>query len=149
MDWWVYKCNSKKLPHQKVWGDWNDFFNGGPNEDWGCAQDVPALAKLKKGDMIIAYQTDRKELVGVAQVRQSCQYDDCLYLDPIETIGVQIPPLKLSDPKIAAIPAFKRGPIQTIYEISEVDAKKLLKAAGSTYQFGTKTAVSTDDDISF
>jgi hypothetical protein len=145
MDWWVYKCNSEKRPHQKVWGDWNDFFQGDPNEDWGCTKDVRGLAKLKKGDMIIAYQTDRKELVGIAQVRQPCQYNGCLYLNPIEIIGAKLPPLKKSDPKIAAIPAFKRGPIQAIREISEADAKRLLKAAGSIHSFSAKSSKSADD----
>lgn len=148
MTWWVYKCNSKGLSHQKAMGDWNDFFHGDPNEDWGCTQLVPALAKLNKGDMIIAYQTNRNELVGVAQVRQSCQYDNCLYLNPIEIIGTKVRPLKKSDPKIEAIPAFKRGPIQAIREISEPDAKRLLKAAGSTHLYGAKSSKSTNDSIS-
>lgn len=146
MNWWVYKCNSKGLPYQNAWGDWDDFFND-PNEHWGSSDWVPALEELEKGDMIIAYQTDRNELVGIAQVRQPCDYDTYLYLDPIEIIGVKVKPLK-SDPKVAAIPAFKPGPIKTIYDISETDAKRLLKAAGSTYSFGKKTPKVTDDNIS-
>jgi hypothetical protein len=148
MAWWVYKCNSKGLPYQKAWGDWNDLFHGDPSEHWGSSQRISALEKLKKGDMIIAYQTDRNELVGIAQVRQPCDYDSYLYLDPIEIIGVKVRPLRKADSKIHAIPAFKPGLIQTIYKISEADAKRLLKAAGSTYPFGTKPAVTTDDDVS-
>jgi hypothetical protein len=123
------------------------FFFGDPSQNWGRTHEVSALAKLREGDMIIAYQTNRQELVDIAQVRQSCQVDGCLYLDPIEAIGVKLAPLKKSDPKIAAIPAFIRGLVKTIYEISIPDAKRLLKAAGSNYPFGTKSVVSTDNDI--
>ncbi len=144
MAWWVYKCNSKGLPHQSAWGDWNDFFQGN-DKRWGNTQWVPALGALNKGDKIIAYQTDRNELVGIVEVSQSCAVDGYLYLQPIEIIGVKVRPLK-TDPNIAAIPAFKPGPIKTLYEISSADAERLLKAAGSTYQFKTKTPKSSEYD---
>jgi hypothetical protein len=60
MRWWVYKCNSRQQPHQVAYGDWDDFF-GDPDGvgDWGSTEWVPPLAKLRRGDRIIAYQTDR------------------------------------------------------------------------------------------
>jgi predicted HNH restriction endonuclease len=88
------------------------------------------LAKLRKGDIIIAYQTDRNEIVGIAQVTQSCQRGKRLHLKPVMTIGVKVRPLKESDQKIDAIPALKAVWIQTIYDISDSDAHRLLKAAG-------------------
>jgi hypothetical protein len=94
---------------------------------------VPALEQLHRGDTIIAYQTDRNELVGLAKVQQSCELDGCLYLTPIETIGVKVRSLREADPRIAAIPAFKPGPIKTIYSICEADAKRLLQAAGAAF----------------
>lgn len=138
MTWWVYKCNSKGRSYQKTWGDWNDFFQGN-DKRWGNTQWVPALEDLNKGDKIIAYQTDRNELVGIAEVTQSCAIDGYLYLDPIETIGVKVRPLK-ADPDIDAIPAFKPSPIKTVYEISSKHAKKLLKAAKRAKSSGSNNA---------
>jgi len=130
MSWWVYKCNAQQLDYQGDWGDWDDFFEHN-RKRWGSTKWVPALAKLKIGDLIIAYQTDRNELVGLAKVRQSCQQDTYLYLDPMETLGVKVRPLKRADPQISAIPALKPGPIQTVYEVSDSDARRLLAAAGA------------------
>ena len=149
MAWWVYKCNNQNNWYQGAYGDWLDYFDGDPDQQWGSTDRVPALAKLKKGDMLIAYQTDRNELIGLVRVRQSCEQDTFVYLEPVEKIkSVKVRLLKKSDPQIAVIPAFKPGPIQTIYGISEADAKRLLKAAGSTYSFVTKLPKSTDDSIS-
>ena len=69
MNWWVYKCNSRNLPHQRHSGDWRAFFfdeNETPKtkvQHWGSTEFVPALADLARGDMVIAYQTDTKKLV--------------------------------------------------------------------------------------
>src|SRR6266516_7783613 len=133
MSWWVYKCNSKQYPYQHAWGDWRDFFNGNHNDPWGHTEWVPALEQLHRGDSINAYQTDRNELVGLAKVQQSCELDSCLYLTPIETIGVKVRSLREADPRIAAIPAFRPDPIKTIYSICEADAKRLLQAAGAAF----------------
>lgn len=133
MPWWVYKCNSDEHEHQRVSGNWLAFFNGGTNGQWGSTQDVPALGQLKRDDMIIAYQTNRNELVGLATVRQSCDRDTYLYLTPIETIGKKVRPLKKADSSIAAIPALRQGVVKTIYDISEADAQRLLQAAGAVY----------------
>jgi hypothetical protein len=144
MAWWVYKCNSKGLPYQRAVGDWrSEYFNGDPNQEWGSTDWVPALADLKQGDMIIAYQTDTNELVGLARVRQPCDKDTYLYLEPVEVIrpGVKVRPLRRSDPDIAAIPAFQPGRIATIYEISASDAQKLLSAAGVAYDVDLDTAI--------
>ena len=65
---WIYKINSKRLPHQVVYGDWDDFFMGGRPTEWGSTEWVPALQKVRRGDTVLAYQTDRNELVGIAHV---------------------------------------------------------------------------------
>lgn len=87
MSWWVYKCNSKQHAYQSAWGDCRDFFEGNPDRHWGSTDWVPALAQLQLGDMIIAYQTDRNELVGLAKVQRPRERDGYLYLTPMETIG--------------------------------------------------------------
>ena len=130
---WVYKCNSKKRSYQVSYGDWQKFFEAGRIDEWGSTEWIPALADAKEGDTIIAYQTDRNELVGVARVveqKPRGRYQD-LMLKPVETIGVKVRPLKNNDPKVAVIPALQPGPIRTPYEISEDDARRLLKKAGA------------------
>ncbi|MCC5828220.1 MAG: hypothetical protein JJU36_02120 [Phycisphaeraceae bacterium] len=136
MAWWIYKCNSRKGEHKFLSGDWNDFFERTTHgkrrrveDNWGSVEIVPALRKLHRGDMVIAHQTDRNELVGVAKVGQSCHKDGFLHLDPVEEIRVKVRPLKNADPKIASIPALQPGPIKTVYEITATDADRLLRAA--------------------
>lgn len=130
---WVYKCNSKNRPYQVAYGDWQKFFETGRIDKWGSTEWTPALAEAKKGDTIIAYQTDRNELVGIARVvehKARGRYQD-LMLKPVEMIGVKVRPLKNADPKVAVIPALQPGPIRTLYAISGTDARRLLKKAGA------------------
>lgn len=144
MSWWIYKCNSQNRDYQISYGDWKGFFDDDSDEEWGSAEWIPALSELKEGDIVIAYQTNRNELVGLAKVRQSCEVNGYLYLAPIEVIGVKVRPLKKLYPKIAEIPALKPGPIQTVYSISPSDARYLLKAAGAQfndYGKGSKDSV--------
>src|SRR4030067_1653020 len=133
MVWWVYKCNSRNLPHQHTYGDWRDFFSIGKEQNWGSTDWVPALKNLAVGNHIVAYQTNRNEFVGLATVTQTAEKDTYVYLKPLERIGVKVRPLKKANPKIASIPALQPGPIKTIYEISDSDARRLLKAAGARY----------------
>jgi len=130
--YWIYKCNSRNMPYQVAFGDWLDFFVDGRPDRWGSTQWVPTLAKAKPQDIILAYQTNRNELVGLAKVvalrRRGTHLD--LILEPTKRIGIKIRPLKVLDSKIAAISALKPGPIQTLYPIQRVDAQRLLRAAG-------------------
>ena len=93
MAWWVYKCNSRNREYQNAYGDWDQFFDD-PEEHWGKSEWVPELARLKVGDYIIAYQTNRNKIVGLTRVRQSCEQDGCLYLTPLKRIGGKVRPLK-------------------------------------------------------
>src|SRR5437773_2012522 len=129
---WIYKCNSQNRPHQVAYGDWNDFFLENATCEWASTEWVPALSNGKRCDTILAYQSNRNELVGIAKVvalRPRGGYYD-LILKPIRRIGVKVKPLKKSDHRIAAIPALKPGRIQTLYQIDRSDAQRLLRAAG-------------------
>jgi hypothetical protein len=130
MSWWVYKCNSRNLPHQRHFGDWDDFFAKGIVTHWGTTEIVPALADLKRGDQILAFQSDRNELVGIAIVRESSEADTHVHLEPIQEVRVKVRPLKQVDPRIAEIAAFKPGVVKTLYEIRESEVRWLLEAAG-------------------
>jgi hypothetical protein len=130
MTCWVYKCNSQNRENQRAFGDWREFFEENePDQHWGNSEWVPDLAQLEQGALVIAYQTDRNEIVGLAKVRQSTRRDGCLHLRPVSKIGVKVHPLKV-DPAIDAIKAFKPGPVRTIYTISDEEAILLLEAAG-------------------
>jgi hypothetical protein len=131
MAWWVYKCNSRNNSYQNAYGDWREFFDdraaGGVIARWGLTSYVPALAELRPGDMVLAYQTDRNELVGL--VRMAKRVGEEIYFEPVEQIGVKVRPLKKANPAIEAIPALQPGPVQTLYSISETDALRLLSDA--------------------
>lgn len=129
---WIYKCNSRNQPYQRAYGDWNDFFMDNRATRWGTTEWVPALSQAGRGDTILAYQTDRNELIGIARVvrlRPRGRHVD-LILKPLRRIGVKVRPLKARDSKVSAIPALKPGPIRTLYPIARADAARLLRAAG-------------------
>ena len=128
---WIYKCNSKGREHQRACGDWAEVFASTAAGVWGSTKVVPELAKANVGDTVLAYQTDRNELVGVARVVRWQPHGKYkrLILKPVCTVGVRVRPLKEASLKVVRIPALKPGPIQTLYEISRDDANALLKAA--------------------
>ncbi len=133
--WWIYKCNSKQHPYQVSYGDWEkDFFEPDKVSEWGSTEWIHRnqLERLRPGDIILAHQTDRQTLVGIAEVirlNSRRPYVDVI-LRPLAKIGVKINRLKEVDPRIAEIPALQAGPIRTIYAISEQDARLLLRASG-------------------
>jgi len=129
---WIYKCNGKDRDYQRTYGDWAEVFESTEAQWWGTTKVVPELANASVGDTILAYQTDRNELVGVARVvawKHQGQYKR-LVLKPTRTIGVRVRPLKKVNARVARIPALQPGPIRTLYPISGADARALLKAAG-------------------
>lgn len=82
--------------------------------------------------MVLAYQTDRNELVGVVRVRSGPDMHKCVYFKAVERFRMKVRPLKQLDGRIAAIPAFRPGQIRTLYDILPSDVNLLLKAAGAT-----------------
>lgn len=85
---------------------------------------------------MLAYQTDRNELVGIAKVVRflKTRVTDDLILRPVEEIRVKLRPLKQRYASISRIPALQPGPIRTLYPIAPSDARRLLRAARSTYR---------------
>jgi hypothetical protein len=142
MNFWIYKCNSRDHPNQVVHGDWDGFFTDTVAQEWGSTEWVPALAQAKRGDVVLAYQTNRNELVGVAKVtalRSRGRYLD-LILTPVEELRVKVRPLKKSSPAIERIQALQPGPIHTLYSISPTEAKALLRAAKAQYSVSSQSA---------
>lgn len=136
MAWYVYKCDSRKGPRQNQFGDWRNFFEAtqdGGERRWGTPDTAPDLERLTPGDEVLAYQTDRHRLVGLAQVRRWGEEKGrrCVYLRPrlwLGAEGVDMRPLK-ADGRIAAVPAFKTREIRTLYDIDADEARYLLDVA--------------------
>ena len=142
---WIYKCNSKDHEYQRTFGDWAEVFASSRPQEWGTTKVVPELGSASVGDTIIAYQTDRNELVGIARVvrwKPQGKYKK-LILKPTRTIGVRVRPLKKSHPKVARIPALQSGPIRTLYSITREDAATLCKAADRHLTLDTNEPDST------
>lgn len=133
---WIYKCNARNAPYQRAYGDWDDFFAEPGDGEWGRTEWTPELRKAQPRDTILAYQTDRNELVGIAKVvrqRKRGAHSD-LILRPVEEVRVKLRPLKKRYASIVHIPALQPGPIHTLYPIAAADARRLLRAARSTYR---------------
>lgn len=131
---WVYKCNSDQGTDGDS-GDWAVVFATTNAQPWGSTKWVPKLSEARVGDTVIAYQTDRNELVGVARViswQRRGKFKE-LILKPVRKIGVRVRPLKAANRKVARIPALQRGSgsMRTLYKISREDALTLFKAAGA------------------
>lgn len=131
MSFWVYKCNANDHPSHVCRGDWEEVFSQNRPMPWGKTEFIPAFRKLSVGDLVIAYQTDRNEIIGLAEVVKLRRYDEHqeLIVRPVERIGVHVRPLKKLDKRIAALSCFKQAKIATIYDISTADAWHLLNVA--------------------
>jgi hypothetical protein len=130
MDYWVYKCNSKEPQRgNKLWGDWEDegVFADAEGFAWGRVADNPDLQRPKKGDRVIAHQTDRQRLVGVAEVLGLRK--GRFWLRPLEQIGADMKALKRRYEEVAAIPAYQMGDRHAIREITARQAETLLRLA--------------------
>jgi hypothetical protein len=141
MAYYVYKCNLKPVNGPDT-GDWMEWVFARTDDGeweydagvtWGAYAAHPELAKLERGDLVIALQTgNRKTLVGIAEyVRDAGKgAQRSVVLRPRELINAKIPPLKKADPKgIGSIKALAGGDVKTLYDITTSDAKKLLAAA--------------------
>ena len=104
----------------------------GRSGEWGSTEWVKALGKAQPGDPMLAYQTDRNELVGLAKLvtlKPRGEYHD-LILKPLKRIGVKFPSLKELDGKIAEIPAFQPSWPKTLYPVDHSNVQRLFRTAG-------------------
>src|SRR5205823_10664367 len=103
----------------------------GESKTWGRLSTLPELAELRRNDTVLAYQSDRNELVGVARVTGFVRKRGGLHLgiQPREVIGAKVRPLKKQDRRVASIPALQQGPVRTLYKMNAPDASYLLRKA--------------------
>ncbi|MFO0914168.1 MAG: hypothetical protein U0795_14510 [Pirellulales bacterium] len=128
MAFWIYKCNDNGKFNK---GDWDYLFEQSSPTRWGNTEWTRPRGKLQVGDVVIAHQTDRKELVGLAEVtgfKRRGAGEDIMLL-PIEEIRVKVPRIRECDRRINELEVWKAGPIKTIYDITTADACHLLRVA--------------------
>src|SRR4051812_6648218 len=72
---WVYKCNRKEQDFARAYGDWKDVFRNPKTKQWGgswCTGN--SVSKhiinelMQDGDLVLAYQTNDRNLVGVCRL---------------------------------------------------------------------------------
>jgi predicted RNA-binding protein with PUA-like domain len=129
---WVYKCNSRRREKQVLHGDWEKFFAGKGIQKWGSNEYVRDLARLGSGDLVLGYQSNRREAVGLARVarlKPRASYLDVMMEPLVRLNGRLKAPLKTHHPKLAAMSAFQQGPVLTLYPISQEELDTLLKEA--------------------
>lgn len=129
MAYWMYKCDSRGRTGRDS-GDWSFVFSG-KSKTWGRLKTLPELGGLHRNDILLAYQSDRNELVGVVGVTGFVRKRGGLHLavQPKEVIGAKVRPLKKRDHRIASIPALQQGPVRTLYQMKASDAEYLLRKA--------------------
>lgn len=127
MNSYVYKVNKQNLVGYH-YGNWLDFFERSQPCPWGLEDVVCKDHHPQKGDRILCYQTNLKEILGTAVV---VGYEKGkLVLQTTEgpfPRGVKITVLKKMDERIGNLEAFQQGLIRTLYPISNRDADHLLR----------------------
>ena len=125
-NWCIYKCNWKNDPRTQWQGNWDHVFVKNFNKvvRWG-EEDVKGGNLLTEGKNIIAYQVDRKEIVGTARIEGVTKKGE-VKVKALKKLYVKLPPLKASDDRIRELPAFKQGYISTVYAITNDDAEHLI-----------------------
>ena len=131
MRYWVYKCSTRGAnAGNTLSGDWeaeHAFGGGHAPFGWGYTSEVRGLDQVKVGDRVIAHQSDRARLVGVAKVLGFPRGE--IQLKVLEDLRVNMRDLKNKYPDVWGIPAYQPGPYHSIYEISSSDAETLLRRA--------------------
>lgn len=145
---WVYKCNARVRSNTIASGDWDDFFaefnQTGKPVEWGGSATMRSPASLKflwermkPGDLVLAWQTDRRAAVGLCRVsslRDSVSRDGNQREMLLSLIGEPFSPpvplldLRRRDRDLARVRAFRKGQVQTLYETSTDEARVLLRA---------------------
>ena len=98
--YWLYKNNRDGGP-AGYWGDWDaHVFAPGKRQQWGGSYSTTSAEVLKRldedvlaGDVVVAYQTDDRAVVGFCVVARISgpAGDRKLWLEPIERLGTPLP----------------------------------------------------------
>jgi hypothetical protein len=151
---YVYKCRNDPNTEFNAYGDWEEVFDASGPVRWGGAWATrnPTSIRifedeLEVGDLILAWQTDRRAAIGVAEVVGFLTADrevqgelivnaEHIVLEAREEFPkpVRLHELKRTTmPKLAEVPALKQANVATIYRTTPQHAHLLLKACGSRF----------------
>jgi hypothetical protein len=141
---WVYKCNVERRAMQIAAGDWDDFFGEPQPSAWGGSDTMrnkSSLSILRNkaavGDLVLAWQTNRKEAVGLCRIHELQDWTDengvqqrtmvlNLIGEPFSP-AVRLLDIRKSNAALARVRAFRPGYPATLYETSAQEARTLLK----------------------
>ncbi|HVL40315.1 MAG TPA: EVE domain-containing protein [Fimbriimonadaceae bacterium] len=141
----VYKCRNDPQTHFAAYGDWETVFSSDANIRWGGSWATNSASskrlfeeEIKKGDLILAWQSDKRGAVGVCEVRrfEYTSRGQELVIRPIERFPslVRLHELKKTTlPELQTVAALKQGNVATLYETSRDEARLLLTACGSSH----------------
>jgi predicted RNA-binding protein with PUA-like domain len=163
---YVYKCKNNPNTEYSAFGNWEDVFAVSEPTRWGgswATENAMSVRifeeELEVGDLVLAWQTDRKAAIGVAEVVGFEDVDEeVIFVDEgddgtvVETEEVMSfphvllqarehfpKPIRLHDlkkttnPELASVSALKQGNVATIYRTTPWEAQVLLRACNSRY----------------
>ena len=136
---WMYKWNDKGRFHRGKGRKWDEVFDSGA-EFTGYGFDNPFGRKLipevAPGDVIIAYQTDRRAAVGICEVLEVETNESEPRLRFVArrrfASPVKLHDLKRSDKQLSEVEALRQGPVQILYRLTPDEAGTVLNACGLT-----------------
>jgi hypothetical protein len=126
----VYKNNSRD---NRTHGDFGRFFQeaSGKSYEWGVLgvtmtrANATVWSRMRPGDLVVLYQTDKRSLVGTAQVGR------------VDSVATSRPELWLtpqreyllrrSDTGFPRISAFAPGSYAALHEVTAPDERKVLR----------------------
>lgn len=136
---WVYNCNRNEQEFARAYGDWQDVFRNPKTRQWGgswCTGN--SVSKnimnelMRDGDLVLAYQTNDRNLVGVCRlVRITGERNErLLFMKPQHRFDppVAIHELKGQIPALRSVSAFSGGFPQTVYAVSARERQILERA---------------------
>ena len=139
----VYKCRNDPETRFSAYGDWESMvFEPNETTRWGgsWATNKKRLfeEEIKRGDLILAWQTDKSGAIGVCEVEsiEDSPRGNELVIRPVEHFSS---PVRLHELKkttfleLQNISALKQGHVATLYETTRDEAWLLLKACGSEH----------------
>lgn len=138
---WVYKCNRNSQDFATAKGDWDEVFQKTGPTKWGgswCTSNPVSKHILNEemaaGDLILAYQTDDRQIVGVCRVHriEGERNERNLWLKPIHRFvpTVSVHELKATNSALRRVAAFSRAFPQMIYAVSREERKTLERVCG-------------------
>ena len=145
---WVYKCNATD-PNNEGQGDWDYFFKkmrgrgrwGGTDCIFNPSSRQILLEEMKKGDLVLAWQTDRRVAIGlcVVDLLQIMGGEANIHLKKLMVFpgSVAILGHKKSSRALAEGKAFVQGKLGTLFETTPEEAQEIARLCGFSSQLGT------------